>query len=178
MRIYILHRPIHRVARCQSWIIGGERHIGVVDDLAVSVVFALWRPAMARQLQEGAVLQQLEVAVAEVRCPLRCLFLVRRHDKEHEVWVGLPQGIDTFSSVEADPAVRDDGKACHALLSQFHNLLSQRELEILAPTVLLVETPRKAHRVLPNDGAGKVLLFHIRHILSSVSVSDMGIISP
>jgi len=88
---------------------------------------------------------------------------VGTHDKEHEVGVVRAQDIDTLSGIQAYAAVRDHGEARHALLPQLHDLLRERQLEVLAAGVLLVEAPGKAHRRLTDHRTARVLLFHIRH---------------
>ena len=79
--------------------------------------------------------------------------------------IRLPQGVDAFSGVQADAAVRDDSKARYAPLPQFHDFLRQLQLEILATAVLFVEASKETHRRLAKDGASEEFFFHFCHLL-------------
>ena len=89
----VRHRGVHGVAARGGRIVGDKHHVGVVNDFAVGVVFAERGLVQTCRLHERAVLQQFEVPFAQVGRPLGRLLLMRRHDKEHEVGVGLPQGM-------------------------------------------------------------------------------------
>ena len=149
----VIYEPYRIIPTRRCRIVDRQHHVRLPDDCSVGFQLCVWLLMCVNGCHVAAFDKHIEIAFAQLRCPLCCLFLVWRNTKQHQFRIIVAQNVNEFGGVKPHAVVAGHGKMRHSLLPQHHDLLGQLHLHIVTLRSFFIKSPCKPHGIVSEDRA-------------------------